>query len=176
MVGVNKHRNQGVGLIEVLIALLVVSLGLLGIAILQLQSLKGATDALQRSQVVWLANGIIDRMRQNQDAVINNRYSDVAATPLVSLCQNRPVKMCSANSKGMGADKSSAVDFIQVTGYSIQCTDANPADALPCSQNSNIDIVIQWESAAAYARIIKNGLDKNIDSFEKKSVSFQVRI
>lgn len=67
-----KHRASrqvGVGLIEVLVSLLVLSIGLLGLAALQAQSLRFTTDAYLRSQATVLASDIIDRIRANRDNV-----------------------------------------------------------------------------------------------------------
>ncbi|GAB6049937.1 hypothetical protein JCM16106_07810 [Hydrogenophilus islandicus] len=65
--------TRGVSLLEVLIAVVVLAVGLLGIARLQTQTLKLNHSAAQRSQAVMLAYYIMDAMRANRDA--NNRYA-----------------------------------------------------------------------------------------------------
>lgn len=69
------HRSGGVSLIEMLIALLVLSFGLLGVAGLQAQSLKNNQSAYLRSQANFLAYEIIDRMRANRADALNNAYN-----------------------------------------------------------------------------------------------------
>jgi type IV pilus assembly protein PilV len=64
-----KNRQRGVGLIEVLAALFVLSVGLLGIAGLQAQGLIAGFNASQRSVAVVKAYEIIERMRANPDGV-----------------------------------------------------------------------------------------------------------
>ena len=59
-------RQGGVGLIEVLISLLILSIGLLGMAALQARGLTMTTEALQRTQATILANDIIERARANR--------------------------------------------------------------------------------------------------------------
>lgn len=71
---------RGFTLIEVLIALLVLSIGLLGLAMLQLESLKYNTDAYFRTQATMLAYDIIDRMKANPDAANAGLY-DATAKP-----------------------------------------------------------------------------------------------
>lgn len=69
--------NGGFSLLEVLIALLILSIGLLGIAALQTVSLRSNHGAYQRSQATFLAYGIIDSIRANRDAALNDGY-DIA--------------------------------------------------------------------------------------------------
>jgi type IV pilus assembly protein PilV len=58
-------KNAGFGLIEVLIAVLVLALALLGLAALQVTSLKNNQSAYNRSQATQLAYDLADRMRAN---------------------------------------------------------------------------------------------------------------
>lgn len=61
-----KYKHQtGVSLIESMIALLVISIGLLGIAALQVTSMKQNNSALHHSQAVWVAFNISERIRSN---------------------------------------------------------------------------------------------------------------
>jgi type IV pilus assembly protein PilV len=67
-------RARGFTLLEALVALLVLSIGLLGVAALQLSSLKSNSSAAQRSQATFLAYDILDRMRANRDAALSGQY------------------------------------------------------------------------------------------------------
>ena len=58
-----KRRQSGVGLMEILVTMLVMSVGLLGIAGLQSESLRHTYNAYLESQALFLAEDIIDRMR-----------------------------------------------------------------------------------------------------------------
>ena len=57
----------GVGLIEVLIAVVILSFGMLGIAALQTTSLRNSQSSLERSQAVVETYAILDAMRANLD-------------------------------------------------------------------------------------------------------------
>jgi type IV pilus assembly protein PilV len=61
------RQARGFTLVEVLIALLVLSIGMLGIAALYLESLRASRSALVRTQAVMLAADIADRIRANRD-------------------------------------------------------------------------------------------------------------
>lgn len=64
---VNLQCNQrGVTLLEVLVSIVVLSVGLLGYAGLQTVSMKNNTSAFQRSQATMLTYDIVDRMRANK--------------------------------------------------------------------------------------------------------------
>ena len=66
----NKKHLSGFTLLEVMIALLVLSIGLLGIAALQANSLKVNHGAYQRSQAIFLAYDMMDRLRANRTAAL----------------------------------------------------------------------------------------------------------
>ncbi len=69
----NKIEHQitriasGFTLIEVLVALLIVALGMLGNAMLQLQGMKNSNDAYLRSQIGLFAYDIADKIRANRE-------------------------------------------------------------------------------------------------------------
>jgi len=62
----NLLSQRGMTLIEILVTLILISVGLLGVAALQLTSLRSNQEAYVRSQASSLAGDILDRMRANQ--------------------------------------------------------------------------------------------------------------
>jgi len=67
-----KHTQQsGFSLLEVLITLVILAIGLLGLAGLQATGLKSNLSAYHRSQATQLAYDIADRMRANMTAINN---------------------------------------------------------------------------------------------------------
>lgn len=67
--------SRGVGLIEILIAVLVLAVGMLGIAALQATALRNSQSSLERSQAIMQSYAIIDAMRANRDAARINEYN-----------------------------------------------------------------------------------------------------
>ncbi|MFT5503555.1 MAG: type IV pilus assembly protein PilV [Gammaproteobacteria bacterium] len=63
--------QKGVSLVESMIALLIISVGLLGIAALQITAMKQNTSALNHSRAVWITYNISDRIRAN-----SSRFDD----------------------------------------------------------------------------------------------------
>ena len=70
-----KSRAQGLSLIEMLVALVVVSVGLLGMAGLQAYSLRMNTSAYHRTQANTLAYDILDAMRTNRETALAGGYN-----------------------------------------------------------------------------------------------------
>jgi len=75
-----KNIQRGVTLVEAMIALLVISVGLLGIASLQLTAMKQNTSSLHNSQAVWYAYNISDRIRANIGEFDTYKNKDTASS------------------------------------------------------------------------------------------------
>ncbi len=71
---------RGFSLLEVLIALLIFSLGLLGMAGLMVVSVKTNQSAYLRTQASFLAQGLVERMRANLGQVTTYATTYSAAT------------------------------------------------------------------------------------------------
>lgn len=69
----HKYRQSGMTLIEVMVATLILSSGLLGAAAVQISALKHTDSALMTSQASFIAFGMLDRVRANEQA--DYRYS-----------------------------------------------------------------------------------------------------
>lgn len=67
-------RIRGFSMIEILVTIVVLSIGLLGLAGLQLTGLKYNHSAYLRSQATLLASDIIDRMRANRQVALTGGY------------------------------------------------------------------------------------------------------
>lgn len=69
-----NRTYHGFSLVEVLVALLVLSVGLLGLAMLQVEGMKLNSDAYLRTQATTLAYDILDRIRANKSASDSGQY------------------------------------------------------------------------------------------------------
>jgi type IV pilus modification protein PilV len=68
-------RQTGVGLIEVLIAVLVLSIGFLGIAALQAKSLSTNNSSMARTNAVISSYSILDAMRADKANALAGAYN-----------------------------------------------------------------------------------------------------
>jgi type IV pilus assembly protein PilV len=77
----------GFSLLEVLIALVVLTIGLLGTAMLYMRGLQDSRTALLRMQAVTLAADILDRARANHTGNVNYDTTVTTAPALVTGCE-----------------------------------------------------------------------------------------
>ncbi len=75
----SASRARGFSIVEAMVALVVMSVGMLGIAGLYVSSLKAGRTAILRTQAVNLAADIADRIRANRSA--RNAYDTTVAAP-----------------------------------------------------------------------------------------------
>lgn len=147
---VASHRcnSRGFTLLEVLIALVVLSVGLLGIAAMMNFSLKANDSAYMRTQAETLAYNIIDKMRANQNAALNGSYNISIGTQVSS----PPNCVTSSNT----------CTSAQVAQYDLNAWKTNLASTvtgMPCGDGSvalnpnngiyEITVTVQWDDSRA---------------------------
>ena len=83
-------RQRGFTMVETLVALVVLAIGLLGIAALHLESLRAGRTAIYRTQAVNLAADVADRIRANRVALLDYavNYATVPA-PVMSAARRQ---------------------------------------------------------------------------------------
>ena len=136
-----KHsRNTGFTLIEILVALLIVSVGLLGLARLQIVGIKNTQSGYQRSQVSFLANDIMERIQQNKDVAIGGAYNIALNTAAVNTD-------CIGAAKNCSAAEMAAFDLFIWKGYLTNLLPPDGDGAIASVQSGDdqiFTITIQW--------------------------------
>lgn len=153
-------KQAGFTLLEVLIAVVVFSIGLLGLASLQVTGLKLSSDSMERTMATLLANDMIDRMRANVAASslgvtspYNNPSQAFTANPAcygmnsaggtLSTAQCTPAQMAAndfadwyASIQGSAANSwRPAIRSVLPTGSGVVCIDSTAQDGTPTSPN-----------------------------------------
>jgi type IV pilus assembly protein PilV len=89
------NRQRGVGLIEVLVAILMVSFAVLAMAGLQTVAKKNTRESLHRSTAALLARSLIERMRANSSEQALDAYLDASSNGVGGgLMGATPLKDC----------------------------------------------------------------------------------
>jgi type IV pilus assembly protein PilV len=73
----NAPRQAGAGLVEVAIALLLLSIGALGLANMQIGAKRLGFEALQRTEAAALAGDLFERMRANRQGLQRYRSAGI---------------------------------------------------------------------------------------------------
>ncbi len=123
-----RRRQGGVSLIEVLVAVVVLSIGFVGYAALQMIGVRTNNESMYRSQAIALAESMVERMYANRGAVNN-----VAVNGGVSLydglssddiqCGVPPVA-CDRVRGGADAANCSNAQVVAWDAYSVYCGQA----------------------------------------------------
>ncbi|MBT9568327.1 MAG: type IV pilus modification protein PilV [Thiobacillus sp.] len=71
----SRRTQSGFTLLEILVAMVVLSIGLLGLAGLMTTSMRDNLSASHRTQATWMAYDMIDRMRANRVGAIAGSYT-----------------------------------------------------------------------------------------------------
>lgn len=92
-------RQAGFTLLEVLIALIIVSIGLLGVAAMQASTLKNAGSSKYRSAAISLTADMADRMRANIEGLVQGNMAvdtgyNRPRTALADAVYNTPNAAC----------------------------------------------------------------------------------
>lgn len=134
-----QARQRGFTLVEALISVLVMSIGLLGVAALQTRSLGSTNTASKRSQAVLLASDLADRMRANRvanDLTAANNYTNIAAADnscrAVHYAHTHNPAACTPAQLAADdlADWNARIAAILPSGSGIVCQDGTPNDGV----------------------------------------------
>lgn len=82
------RRQRGFNLLEVMVAMFVLAFGLLGLAALQVQTLRSNHSAMLRTQATFLAIDVTERIRAQGTSAGNTGTCAAPVGVLVSWCAN----------------------------------------------------------------------------------------
>ncbi len=165
--------QTGIGLLEILVTLFILSVGLLGVASLQFVGSFANKDAISRTQSELVAEQVAERLRAaarpadiGDGMVASNQYftsdnynfSGLSCTgssnPYKCYCLSLPATVPDCEGNVCSEDNMAAYDgwalscaAVQTnpnTIISVTCTDNKTGDADACSAGSRIHIMLRW--------------------------------
>lgn len=158
---------RGFTLLEILVALVILSIGLLGLAGLHVSSMRGNNGSYLRAQATLIANDIAARMYANAIDVDANGYATVN---WATICNAPPNPACD--------DVTAACDTAEITTYdafvaqcenalalpsgavNIVCIDSDAGSGTPdgdlCTNGSPHTITVAWTEMTPTGQADKN--------------------
>ncbi len=97
------RRQRGDTMIEVLVTLIIIAVGVLGTAALQVTTLKNLSSSHSASSAVILAEDFSERMRANPTAALNDGYVHNAAPVAFADCAANACSMAQLATYDMGS-------------------------------------------------------------------------
>ena len=144
-----KREYRGFTLLEVLVAVVIVSLGMLGVEALLVTVQKADTSSYIQQQAVQTAYDMLDRMRANlqgaQAGYYNGTYTGTPATP----------PACQGIGNTCSAQQLAQFDTSQWTGSIDTLPGGTGTIASSASTNGNVNVAVtvSWSDAPAVQAI-----------------------
>lgn len=141
----SPSNNRGFSLLEVMVALLIFSVGLIGLVGLQSTAVQDNSRALYRMQANFLAYDMLDRIRANPTAaIIAGRYDiGIGPIPTSALCGSGAT--CDANAMANSDRrewKQALADNLPAGNGSVARVDTTDSLGNPVTQ---FVITVQWD-------------------------------
>lgn len=166
-------KQQGFSLMEVLIAMIIIAIGLLGFLSLQLASINSNQEGLARTQATLIGQDLAASIRGNRkyinqgdgSANVGNLYTDST----YDNCTSEPIPNCSGSGANCTQEQQAGYDvwktcatlngFDGIGGDStnnpliegavfVACDDRDLGDGDSCSPGSTLNIYSYWRAGA----------------------------
>lgn len=144
---ITDRGEAGSSLIEVLAAMTILAVGILGINAMQTSTLKSNQNSYMRTQAVYLAQDIVERARSNAQGIEAGNYNDPAPV-VTAACQAAAGCTAAQMAANDVAQWETTVAATLPSGAGVVCLDASPDDGTPaapaCSNTGALYTVKIW--------------------------------
>lgn len=128
-------RQSGVGLIEVLVAVLILSIGLLGISFVQALALTGNNSSMSRSMAVVASYSILEAMRADRVNAVAGSYNQ-------TLTGNSSCTVASTTALAAAQLAAWCVELRNTLGIADTTT-----GTVACNANADCTVTIQFDDS-----------------------------
>ncbi|MGB3916484.1 type IV pilus modification protein PilV [Thiothrix litoralis] len=183
----SPHKQSGLSLLEVLIATVVLSTGLLGLAGLQIAGMKTTHNSYQMQQATWIVHDLLERMRANKAEVFHmttatppvpdSKYLLTTAVTAATHCSTALSKDCSTGTHCTGGEMAT------YDVYNVMCGDGASSGInnvlmggqlqVTCPTNDcrkGVTVNLQWDERNA-ASSQAGDFDGNTDGVESFNIN-----
>ena len=154
-----RKRIAGFSLIEVLIALVILSVGLLGIAAMVSVSLKSKDSSYYRTEALALSSAILDRMRANRTIATANGYDvSYGGTKGTAPNDNCTTGTCNTTELSyMDLTEWQADIAAVLPPFSTTVPAAGSITTTTVNQMTQVNVSIRWNDQRANSAVAANG-------------------
>lgn len=164
---INSCKPRGVGLIEVLVALVVIGVGMLGIASLYVITFQAKTTAQARMQAINLADDMADRIRANAHVSDPTVYQ-VAKT---ATAQSTPTNTCVVDSTTAPSSQCTAD---QMATYDVYLWGKQVISTLPGFKDMQISVTAATATTPPFYTIALDWTEPSTGATYSHSLQVQV--
>lgn len=148
------NQQRGVGLIEVLVAVLVLSVGILGLVSMQLTAKRTGNESVQRVTAVYLAQSLAEKMRMNKSQlpayVLDWPANDVpAADTDCDTADCTAAQLAAYDLDQWITELQGAAELREVAGSDISTGGLLDPSACVTNNAGNVTIAIAWKGFRA---------------------------
>lgn len=138
MRAINKSKQYGVGMTEVLVAMLLLGVGVIGFAGLQVRAIGATNDASFRTQASAIARDVSERIRLNNAslAVYQNNTLWGTPAPVSTACE---ANVCTSA-------QMAAYDIINVANIAATTLPNGQVNVRTCQVSNNLCVYVSWNT------------------------------
>lgn len=153
------RTSTGLTLIEILVTMVITSIGLMGLLSLQMQAMKATQDAGNQSQSIWILNDLANRIRANEGSssdyagglvncvappVVCSNFFNGAATTNAAICTGPQLAAWDLFEVACGAPRNAGVRGNPISDLpgaqlSVVC-------AAPCLDGDPLQATLTWRA------------------------------
>lgn len=179
------RREYGFNLIEVLIATVVLTLGLLGVAAMQLTGMRNTQGSYYRSQATTIMNDLAERIYANTSGAINyNRFDTAtscnlpavrcAMTSATAINACTPAQMAAEDLYVTGCSSGGAVGLLPSGSLQAACIDNASGVITDCANGLRIRITVNWQERGTVVQSASAGA-MDAANLENQSISMVIQ-